>query len=92
MKVIITEKGKFDGIFLCAFVDEGETRTLTFDLDNWKCARDHGLFGGKYIQIMYPERMELKFNFEYDVDEETGNKIYKTLVEHGWISPDNTKL
>ena len=84
MKVILKEVGeKFSGKFKAEF-QEKETHKLFFDLDDWKSIADNGIFGGTYISIKIPQRMNLNFEQEYELDIETGRKIYETLYKHGW--------
>ncbi|HUU86163.1 MAG TPA: hypothetical protein VMX17_00250 [Candidatus Glassbacteria bacterium] len=85
MKITIREEGEFSGKLTCTFVDDTNNKHhLYFDLEDWTTVKEHGVFGGNYMQIFYPEQMNLHFGKEYTVDVELGRKIYKTLFEHGW--------
>jgi len=89
MEIVITETSKLNGKFFCKFKEnDGKEHFLQFNLDDWKSIETNGLFGGEYIQIFLPERMEIHIARPYTLEIEEGRKVYKTLIDNGWSVPE----
>lgn len=68
------------------FIDDRDkiVSKLGFKLEDWVDPIKNGFITTTCLKIINPEEMDLEYDYEYNIDEETGNRIYKNLYFNKW--------